>query len=176
MADQDRIGYPSSLQPVEIVMSFNADEIRELIVRPVLQYLGMYSPAAEELMMGTMAHESLMGKYSRQIKGPAQGFFQVEPLTEQDNWDNYLKYRPELADKVKTLMRLAPESADALVTNPLYCCAHARIKYFRAAPPLPAADDIQGLAQYWKDHFNSVLGKGDPDDWIAHYRKYVKGE
>ena len=156
-------------------MSFNADFIRHLVVRPVLTYLDMHSAAAEELMLGTMAHESLMGTYHRQQGGPAQGFWQVEPATEADNWDNWLSYRPDISRKAKNLISYIPETVEPLVTNPYYNCAMARIKYYRAPAALPAADDIQGLAQYWKDHYNSHLGAGHPDQWVGHYRRFVLG-
>lgn len=158
-------------------MSFNAEHIRCLVVRPTLSFLDMHSPAAEELMLGTMAHESIMGKYCRQVGGgPALGFWQVEPNTEADNWDNWLKYRPEIAAKVRVLMRLAPEADNQLVTNAQYSCAHGRIKLWRAKPPLPLSNDTPGLAQYWKNFYNTNKGAGTPEQWIKHYNEFVLGE
>ena len=65
-------------------MSIDAQQFREEIVRPVLEHLdaadpGIDSPNAEELLMLTAATESQLGRYLRQVRGPAIGVFQVEP-------------------------------------------------------------------------------------------------
>jgi len=60
-----------------------ADQLHECIVRPALLSLGRsYSqPAARALIMGTIAQESLCGRYIKQRGGPALGIVQMEPET-----------------------------------------------------------------------------------------------
>ena len=63
-------------------------QFRELIIRPSLMPLDLYSEDAEELLIGICAHESKGGTYLMQKDGgPAAGFFQMEPETYTDLWN-----------------------------------------------------------------------------------------
>jgi len=60
----------------------DADHLRREIIAPALRHIGMWSGAAENLLLGTAAVESRMGTYLRQVGGgPALGIWQVEPVT-----------------------------------------------------------------------------------------------
>lgn len=150
-------------------MSIHPGQLREWVVRPVLHRLGLYSEAAEELLMLTAATESLCGKYLHQVGGPALGIYQMEPATHSDIWNNYLKYKGGLAPEVAKYGR---SSAD-LAGNLYYATAMARIHYLRRPERLPSAIDIDGLAQYWKDHYNTYLGSGKVEKAIQNYQKYA---
>lgn len=142
---------------------------RLYVVRPTLEYLEPeipYSKAAENLLMGTATHESRLTSLVQIGGGPAKGLFQIEPNTEQDNWDNYLRYKPDLKEKVEKLCGI--RSLD-LTGNLPYQVAMARIKYYRSSHPLPAADDIEGQAKIWKIVYNTVHGKGTEEKFIKHY-------
>lgn len=151
------------------------EHVRELIVRPTLQYLDMWSPAAEELMLGTAAQESRFTFLKQLGSGPALGLYQVEPATHKDIWNTYLNYKDELADKVKALAsRRFPEHFDEeLIFNLRYATAIARIKYWRVPKPLPNANDIYGLAKYWKEHYNTYKGDGEIKEWMHNYQELV---
>jgi len=70
-----------------------ATDFRRDVIAPVLQKSGLDSEAAEELLLGTAVQESLNFKYRRQMGGgPARGYFQMEPATHDDIWDNYLQF------------------------------------------------------------------------------------
>jgi hypothetical protein len=56
---------------------------------------------------------------------------------------------------------------DQLAWNLGYATAIARLVYYRRPEPLPHADDLAGLARYWKVHFNSHLGAGAPEDFLT---------
>ena len=47
-----------------------------------------------------------------------------------------------------------------LATNLMYGAAVSRLCYYRKAEALPEAGDIEGQGQYWKAHYNTLLGKG----------------
>jgi len=39
----------------------------------------------------------------------------------------------------------------------------------------PSADDIQGIPRYWKEHYNTVKGKGSREQFIRHFNHYIAG-
>jgi hypothetical protein len=147
----------------------NREQLR-MLIRSVLQELQLYSEDAEEQLMLTAAVESNLGEYIAQVGGPAQGIFQMEPATEGDIWNNYLRYKQHLAEKIKAL---AGESAYRLRGNLIYQIAMARVHYLRVSEPLPSRHDVEGLAQYWKDHYNTFKGKGTVEKAVEKYEVYV---
>ncbi|MHB1227684.1 MAG: hypothetical protein ACYC0O_09190 [Desulfurivibrionaceae bacterium] len=154
---------------------FDRNQFRELI-SDVLQAIGLHTPAAVNLLLGTAAQESRFGTYLRQMgKGPALGVFQMEPATERDIWDNFLRYHPELVMAI-TAATGATGPGPNLRWNLAYQIAMARVHYLRKKPPMPAADDLLGLANYWKQHYNTMLGKGTVEEFMANYRRYVLGQ
>lgn len=151
-------------------MSIDAKQLKLYVMVPTLAQIGLYSDSAVNLLLGTCAQESQLGTYLKQINGPALGIYQIEPNTHDDVWDNYLKYKGDLGGKV-----LAIDSRDTnnLITNLAYATAIARIIYLRAPDTLPAANDIEGLAKYWKQYYNTPNGKGCVADFIDNYKRYV---
>ncbi len=140
-------------------------QFRRLVIHPALQAIGLYSPAAERLLLGTALTESGLRRL-HQVDGPALGIFQIEPATHADVWANYLAYRENLASRVASLASEQPR-LDQLVWNLAYATAIARLIYYRRPEPLPAAADLAGLARYWKAHFNSALGAGSAEDFLT---------
>lgn len=149
-------------------------QLRENIITPVLLRMDLYNVAAVNLLMGTCAQESKLGTYLKQLgSGPALGIFQMEPATYKDIWDNFLKYKPELAEKVLEFKATEKEDEWEMVGNLYFAAAMARVHYRRVKAPLPAANDIPALARYWKVYYNTPLGKGTEAEFIANYKKYV---
>lgn len=141
----------------------NLAQLKHLIVAPTLTAIGLNSPAAVNLVTGTALVESGAAALSQIGGGPALGLWQMEPFTENDCWGSYLAFQPDLAARVRALMVPAVSAAartNQLVGNLPYAAAMCRIKYRRAAAPLPAADDAAGLAGYWKAAYNSADGAG----------------
>lgn len=135
-------------------------QLNEVVVQPVLAAFGpLYSTsAAAILMLGTAIHESEDGEYLAQTGGgPALGAWQMEPFTHDDCWQNFLQYQPALAAAVRQF-QVPNAGAKQMAWNLGYACAMARVKYIRAQPPLPAADDFDGMAAYYKQNYNSELG------------------
>jgi len=151
-------------------MSLDHNQLRDLIGR-TLQFSNLYSKNAVELLMGTAAQESHLGTYLQQIKGPAKGFFQMEPATEQDIWKNYIHYRPHLADAVVKVAWTAMPSSWSLETNIAYQIIMARIHYLRVPHPLPWRKDIKAMAEYWDKYYNRNPDKGFPREFVRAYKK-----
>jgi len=153
----------------------NIQHFRNAVVRPVLDGLGLRSAAAEELVMGTAAHESGL-TYLKQVGGgPALGVCQMEPATHDDIWKNFLEYRPVLASDLRDMFGPAAGAAAHLVWNLAYAVAMCRIHYLRVKDPLPQVEDVDGLAAYWKAHYNTAAGAGTVEKWRADYDRIVKG-
>jgi len=151
--------------------------VRDKVILPTLNALALDEHTlvqAMELLLGTAATESHLGQYLRQIGGgPALGLWQVEGETEGDVWKNYLLYRPELATVVRGWKTF---TAEEMEWNHAYSCAIARLIYRRAPAPLPKAGDLRGQAAYWKQHFNTPLGKGTPEKYIQDWNELVVGK
>jgi len=150
-------------------MSIHPGHLREYVIRPVLKNLGLHSEAAEELLMLTAATESLCGKYIHQVGGPALGIFQMEPRTHDDIWEHFLRFKPGLSEQVKQYGCFSRE----LPGNLYYACAMARTHYLRVPERLPSATDIDGLARYWKTHYNTHLGAGRPHEAVENYQRFA---
>lgn len=155
------------------------------ILRPVLEALAPeipYSEAGRRLLIGTAAHESGGFKFIDQVTasglagdvdGPAYGIFQIEAATHDDLWKNFLQYRGAISLKVKQFRAPAPDPVKQLRSNLCYSVAIARAQFYRATPPLPAADDLDGLAAYYKKWWNTLHGAATAADFIKAVRLHV---
>jgi hypothetical protein len=154
-------------------------QLRECVIRPSLQPIHLWDANVEELLVGTCAKESLGGHYVMQEgkDGPVKiglGIYQEEAATHDDIWKNFIEYRQTLRENIMSLCNFhLPPSAQELVTNLKYATIMARIKYLRTADPVPNAHDLDALANYWKQHYNSADGKGHPQEFVEAYRKYL---
>ena len=147
----------------------NHQHFREHVVRPTLHDLGLWSEAAENLLVGTAAHESRLQWLKQLGTGPALGLYQIEPATHGDLYASYIDYRPQWRQKLLRLYGPAVGSDRALIEHMGYATAVARLLYYRKPEALPMADDLPGLAEYYKRHFNTSLGAGTPEQWLSHY-------
>ena len=136
----------------------------------VLNGLDLYSKDAEYLLIGTAVHESTIGGDTclEQVGGPALGIMQMEPTTERDIWDNYLHFRSALAGKLGVISGTVGPGPD-LWYNLAYQIGMARIHYLRKPGRLPAYVDIVGMAQYWKEHYNTHKGKGTVEEFMHNF-------
>lgn len=154
-------------------------DMRQLI-KETLQPVGLYSENAEELLILTCAAESLGGYYLYQQQGPARGFFQMEPATEKDILINYVRYKQPLRAALGEYIYfnnggdVEYKVKNPLVTSLAYQILMARIHYLRKPGAIPEKEDITGLAEYWKTHYNTHLGKGTVQGAIKKYKDYVK--
>lgn len=145
-------------------------------IRLALKYIDLWSAAAEELVIFTAAAESDLVYVNQLGGGPAKSFFQIEPKTERDIFENYLNYksRVELKRKVLDLKNMMPGCDDFLRDNIPYAAALVRLHYRRKLPPLPEPHDVVGMSMYHKKYFNTELGKARPEESIRKYHMYVK--
>jgi len=162
-------------------MSLDPRQLRDLVVRPALEHIGLWSLAAEQLVMGTAAQESRLTYLAQVGGGPALGLWQVEPATHLDIWSNFLRFRKDLRRQVVALLAPGVPSMGALdlvgapgpmalALNLSYAAAMCRVHYYRSKLPLPAEGDVAGMAQRWKESYNTALGAGKPEEFIRNWR------
>jgi hypothetical protein len=154
------------------------DDFTRHVIDPALRALDLDPPAARlavrQLLLGTALQESLL-RHLRQLPnrdgscGPALGYFQMEPATHDDIWKTFLGFRPALAARMRALAGhpVGRPEVGRLVSDSVCAAAMARLRYRRAPERLPAADDVAGMAAYWKRHYNTPLGRGAPAEFAA---------
>lgn len=157
-------------------MTPKATQILLGVVEPALKVIGMWSPAAENLVLGTAAHESEGFRFRRQEGfGPALGLWQIEPATFRSIFEDFLAFREPLRQKVVSLATGDPRDVEQLINNDLYSAALCRIKYYWAPDPLPQdPEDVFSMGALYKKVYNAS-GKGTAGEFVADYRRYVTG-
>lgn len=129
------------------------------IIKYALKKLQMDSEEARALIYATGNAESGY-RALEQMGGPAIGFFQSEPDTIKDIWDNYVFYRPEIKTDLWALGFDDSDIEGSVMSSIALQVAFARLQYRRDKHPLPAVDDLNGQAKYWKRVYNTELGRG----------------
>jgi len=143
-------------------------QLRQIVIKPTLEALSLYSQEAEDLMLGTCAIESRGGTYLKQLNGPALGIFQMEPRTHDDLWTSYLPNNPAVCNKMMRFCLLFNKpKAEVMVYHLTYACAMARILYARHKEPVPKR--LEDQAEYYCKFYNSNLGKSTAEEYIAAY-------
>lgn len=143
-----------------------ADILVDCIIKPTLEkasvVFGDPSQNIIQLLLLTAKQESNCGANLKQINGPACGIFQMEPATLKDHEDWMCKHKP-----IFWKMHSNFYPAD-LIQNNAYACFMARMHYWRKPEPLPQAGDIEGLAKYWKTHYNTANGHGTVEQCMVN--------
>lgn len=128
--------------------------------------LNLNTPEAVDWLISVVAHESHMGKYHKQINGPARGILQMEPHVETDVWRNVLsleKYKA-LADYIRRM----PGSIEA---NDDKAIMMARAQMLRFPESFPPVDDREWQAKLWKKRWNTWEGRGTIDKFLADNKR-----
>lgn len=154
-----------SAAAARISLGLDAGQLREFVVRPALKRINLWSPAAENLVLGTCLHES-HARYLDQLTpgpGPAYGLWQMERATYEDLWRNFIPGDSYLRLNLLEMAGFDSEEhppVQEMHGNLFYAAAMCRVHYRRVREALPVATDAQALAEYWKRYYNTALGKG----------------
>ena len=84
-------------------MDLNAKELRELIIRPTLTYLGKHSQAAENLLVAIAQINASQDVHPLDNAGTTYGLFKIDVPTHQRVWDKHLAFECDLASKIRGL-------------------------------------------------------------------------
>jgi hypothetical protein len=151
-------------------MSFDPHQFGGLIVTPTLQLLESKakipsSKTAFDLVMGTLAQESLLGTWLVQEIGDALGIGQIEPATLRGLVGSLTP------DEQSALAELATPAAPELnvVWSLPYAVAITRLFYWKIPAPLPG-DTIKELFDYYKQWYNTPAGKSTLAQWQLSWR------
>lgn len=153
----------------------NINQFRDLIVKSSLNDLLLYSEDAEELMVFTCAVESRGGTYMCQVNGPALGIYQMEPVTYNDLWHNYIIPDNRLGLRLFNSFDVNMMPSEArLIYDLRFATAMTRIFYKRIKEELPNAKDENAIWEYYKKYYNTPSGAAEKEDSIKLYRDFAQ--
>lgn len=142
------------------------------IIRPANLALGLSSPQAEQLILGTALQETGIQNIKQYGSGPAQGYFQDEPIDFNDLMDNYLTYYQDYLEKLKTLIPDSVEiSFSCILGYPIFAAAICRLHYLRAPDAIPL--DLNSQAAYYKQYYNTPNGAATTEEYISKWNTIV---
>ncbi len=152
----------------------NLEHIKDLVIKPALESIDLYSIPAERLILFTGYVESRYQYLKQFPKGPAKGFWQMEPETYYDliKWLNY-DTNKNLKEKILKSLNIHDFlDDDALIWNLRYAVIMTRCKYLTCKPPLPSIQDAEAMSNYHKTFYNGGgLGKADVDKNTKIYKE-----
>lgn len=164
---------------------FNPQHVRDYVIRPVLAALNLPAPAtAERLLMGTAAQESQFTHLKQIGGGPALGLWQMEPGTLMDLYNRFV-IRQDRWEPIRRLLSSPAGSYEShgswreflsfsLQSNLPFACAMARLHYYaRPFDMTSLTPTALELANTWKQHYNTVRGKGRVEEFVDNYKRYV---
>lgn len=158
-------------------MSIDVNQLKNFVVMPALTALGMNSPAAVNLILGTAAQETNMGSFIVQQgigdKG-GLGIYQMEQRTYNDIWDNFINNNIAIKAKIKLYLGyegrpLATRMISDFALSTIMC----RLFYYIISKPLPDANNIQELGKFYKTYFNTDMGKATVEQFVENYHRFV---
>jgi len=123
--------------------------------------LNLNSPEVIDWLISVCAHESHMGKYRKQMNGPAIGIYQQEPRTIVDIQRHVLSL-PKYELLKKHIQSLPGTIQDNDVKSTLF----ARAQMLRFSEPFPSVGDRQGQSELWKLRWNTEAGKGTIEKFL----------
>lgn len=158
-------------------MSIRKSDLITQIIEPTLSRFNLWSESAQTLLLATAAQESHLGEFLVQTNGPALGIFQMEPKTYDDIIVNVIDPNTKyLKEEIRLYFGFLPSKIyfDKLIYDLRYACLFCRLQYYRYSEPLPEKTDIDGMFNYWKKYYNRNPDKGDKNQFIENYKKYVQ--
>ena len=161
-------------------MGICAKELRHYVVRPTLKHMGMWSLAAENLLLGTAARESGLGFHLKPDNTQALGIYQISPRMHRNIWDRFLMEKSELSSLVRGLAsqrEFLSHPHHELATNLAYSTAIAWLVYWRTGLDVKQTNpgDIAALAKIWQKYFHSRCS-GTAESFVESYQQLLAEE
>lgn len=148
---------------------------REIIIRPTLSSIGMWSREAENLIFITALNESNLTFLTQKTPGGALGFTQIEEATFFDLL-KYLERRRHIKRKVfrACFLKETPKFEHLIWHLRLGVCL-ARIKYWMDPDALPNYNDAEGMWATYKKIYNTKKGGATKGRFLMLWEGYVRG-
>ena len=152
----------------------NANQLSNLIIKPALRDLNLFTEEATTLLLFTCAVESNGGSYVAQENGPALGIYQMEPNTYADIWQNFIMNKSDIKlQLVHNFEAFRMPSEERLIYDLRFATAMARIHYARVKEPIPNPADIGQIYRYYKTYYNTTLGAATLEKCLALYNAFI---
>ena len=134
------------------------------------------SPDVKTLLLATAAAESDLRARFQDSGGDAIGLFQIEYGTFRDLWRRAIPVRrPALWRAMRERFGGAVDGDikfEELQKNDTLCALFALVKYSESGRPFPPASDFQAQARFYKEIYNTALGAGSEDRFLAARRRF----
>lgn len=137
-------------------------QVKKYWVEPALEYFPpkLLTPNRTQFMVAIGLVESGYNYVAQVPDAEALGFWQMENFTFHDCIDNFLSYESQFSEGWTNLQNTHTILYSALAYDCVLACYMTAIKIYRAPPELPAYNDIEGMAKYWKTYYNTSEGAG----------------
>lgn len=158
-------------------MNNEATQILDLVITPTNKALGLWSLSADKIVLCTFQTESQFDAV-RQDLGPHRygagyGLGQMEKAT----FDSHVKHMEERnPDLKKMIMEICNfdefPGVETLTWHDRFAVCMTRYHYKRVPELLPDANDLEGMARYWKKHYNTSKGAGTVEKFIKDCKQF----
>lgn len=147
-------------------------DLRELIIRPALEYFELWSRSAENLLALTASIETYHGYYLSGSYKKGIGIYGMTSKAANNVWNNFVSKYSDLEFLIKQFANI-PQSItpvtddELLISNLKYSTIMARLKYLMLDKNLPEYDDACSMAAYYTNFYDDERVSGDikiPDD------------
>lgn len=153
----------------------DSGQLANLIIKPALQDLNLFSEPMCQLLLFTCALESVGGTYIHQINGPSLGIYQMEPATYNDIWTNWIAAHQNL--RLQFLHHfnasVMPDE-HRLIYDIRFATAMTTIHYARVHEAIPDPN-FDTMWDYYKRYYNTSKGKADQDHALNAWVRFKKG-
>lgn len=169
-------------------MGIYATDLRDLIIRPTLYQLNDWSPAAENLLLGTAAQESQLGFRLKASDTKGGGIYRISSQVHVHIWDQFLIGDPEMASRLRGLAsqhQFLVSPHNELITNLSYATGVAWMIYKRHKLLLPDSHNVNELAKCWLYYYcnrempvshSCANDENNLAKFVHNYRKLVLRE
>ncbi|WP_428239863.1 hypothetical protein [Gynuella sp.] len=158
-------------------MGICASELKNCVIKPTLEYFGVWNEAHEALLIATAATESDLGYHLGCSSDQGYGLFNITEQEHNNIWDNYLAQTPDLASKVRGLAgqrSFLEQPHLELSTNLAYSTAIAWFMYESSGIPVPAKTDVIRIAEYWCKNFHPSREFHDKVKFVHFLQAWLK--
>ncbi len=153
-------------------MNLSSRDLQHFVILPTLEYLGMYSLAAEKRLLASASKESGLDPFA-QFKQGGIGIYQITSEQHRNVWDSFLAFDPDLASQVRGLAsqhHFLKSPDDELRTNLAYSTAVAWMLHLQSGPEPSVCEDEAMLDPFCQDSFQSGTQRpGNMASWIRDH-------